>query len=90
MSFGRCLGLLMRRLRGEEGAGWGSGLLLTVRVGAIAQVGLFFSFFLFCLRLIDVVAFVDPFGAAGGAGTHQDFTKVPERLGGYYGDCGAW
>ena len=29
-SFGRCLGLTMRRLRGEEGA-WGSGLLMMMR-----------------------------------------------------------
>jgi hypothetical protein len=45
---------------------------------------LLFSFF-------EVVAFLDPFGAAGGASTpYPDFTKVPKRLGGYYGDCGAW
>jgi len=61
-------------------------------LGQIAQVGFFI-----CLRssllfsVFEIVAFLDPFGAAGGAGTpHQDFTKVPKRLGGYYGDCGAW
>ena len=36
-------------------------------LGQIAQAGFLSSFFPFCLRLID--AFIDPFGAAGGAGT---------------------
>ena len=54
MSFGRCLVLLMRRLGGEEGAGWGSGLLMMMGVGADCAGG--FHCFRFFYRLIDVVA----------------------------------
>ena len=51
MSFGRCLGLLIERGVAVDDEG----------LGQIAQVGLFFSFFPLCLRLIDVVAFLGSF-----------------------------
>ena len=49
-------------------------------LGQIAQVGLF-CFVFVLLRLADVMAFLDPFGAAGGASKpHQDLKKVPKNL----------
>ena len=71
MSFGRCLGLTMRRLRGEEGA-WGSGLFLMMRGWGRLRRWVFFSFFVFYLMLIEVVAFLDPIIAHDSEGSEAE------------------
>ena len=50
-------------------------------LGQIAQVVFFFVLaFFFRLWLIDVVAFLDPFGAGGASTPHQNFTKGQRDL----------